>query len=240
MSQAALSVALVAGARAAFQRAPAPRSAGYARIHVCVPPVCSPIPASRHMLESVLTVTGTADQARCEAFDRFVVPELKVLYRVALTLTREPHEAEDLVQDTVLKAFRAMHQFDGAHPRAWLMTILRNTHINRNRRRRPGLLRDPEALDALVDQRSTQGVSAEDTVLEGRFEAVVEAALQRLSSDHLRVILLVDVDGLTYQEAADVLAVPRGTVMSRLHRARARIRADLKTSGVTANERGAQ
>jgi len=185
-------------------------------------------------------VTSQSDQERSEAFDRYVVPELGVLYRVALTLTREPHEAEDLVQDTVIKAFRAMHQFDGAHPRAWLMTILRNTHINRNRRRRPGLLRDPEALDALVDQRSTQGVSAEETVLEGRFEAVVEAALQRLSSDHLRVILLVDVDGLTYQEAADVLAVPRGTVMSRVHRARARIRADLKTSGVTANVRGAQ
>lgn len=234
----ALVGSILEGART--ERCPDLDPDGYSQNHGRTPHGRPPHPSRRVQPPGGHPVTMQSDQERSEAFDRYVVPELGVLYRVALTLTREPHEAEDLVQDTVIKAFRAMHQFDGAHPRAWLMTILRNTHINRNRRRRPGLLRDPEALDALVDQRSTQGVSAEETVLEGRFEAVVEAALQRLSSDHLRVILLVDVDGLTYQEAADVLAVPRGTVMSRLHRARARIRADLKTSGVTANARGAQ
>jgi RNA polymerase sigma-70 factor (ECF subfamily) len=180
-----------------------------------------------------------SDAERSEAFDRYVVPELAVLYRVALTLTREPHEAEDLVQDTLVKAFNALHQFDGAHPRAWLLTIVRNTHINRNRRRRPGLLREADTVDVLLERESVSGPSAEDSVLRDRFDDRVESSLRSLSQDHLRVVLLVDIDGLSYQQAAEVLGVPKGTVMSRLHRARARIRADLERAGLTPAERGA-
>ena len=71
------------------------------------------------------------------AFERYVLPEIEVLLRVANSLTRNHAEAEDLVQDTLLRAYRAIDGFDGRYPRAWLLTILRNTHINRNRRRRP-------------------------------------------------------------------------------------------------------
>ena len=78
------------------------------------------------------------------AFARYVLPEVDVLYRVALSITRNKADAEDLVQDTMLRAFRAIERFDGRHPRAWLLTIMRNAQINRVRRRRPGLLNDPD------------------------------------------------------------------------------------------------
>jgi RNA polymerase sigma factor (sigma-70 family) len=79
-----------------------------------------------------------------DAFERYVLPETEVLLRVALSLTRRPADAEDLVQDTLIRAYRSIDRFDGAHPRAWLLTIMRNAHINNHRRRRPELLRDPE------------------------------------------------------------------------------------------------
>lgn len=167
-----------------------------------------------------------------EAFDAHVVPHVDVLYRVALSLTGQPADAEDLVQDTLVRAFRAIDGFDGAHPRAWLLTILRNTHVNRNRRRRPLLMRDAVGGDAALERLSPSMPASEDVVLSREFEAVVADALAQLPDKHRAVISLVDIDGLTYQEAADVLGVPRGTVMSRLHRARARIRARLDLAGV--------
>ena len=73
-------------------------------------------------------------------FERWVLPEVDVLLRVAQSITRNTHDAEDLVQDTMLRAYRSIDSFDGRYPRAWLLTILRNTEINRHRRRRPSLL----------------------------------------------------------------------------------------------------
>ena len=78
-------------------------------------------------------------------FDHFVVPEIEVMLRVARSLTAGAAEAEDLVQDSLLRAYRSIDTFDGRHPRAWLLTIVRNTNINRNRRQRPGLVDDPDA-----------------------------------------------------------------------------------------------
>lgn len=163
-------------------------------------------------------------------FERYVVPEIDVMLRVARSLTRHDAEAEDLVQDALLRAFRSIDRFDGRHPRAWLLTIVRNTHINRNRRQRPGLLDDP---DAPPHQALVGGVrSSEDEYLDRTFNGAVDTALGRLTDDARQVIELVDVAGLTYAEAADVLGVPVGTVMSRLHRARARIRDDLRRDGL--------
>ncbi len=82
------------------------------------------------------------------AFARHVLPQVDVLSRVALSITRNPPDAEDLVQDTMLRAFRSIGRFDGRHPRAWLLTIMRNAQINRVRRRRPRLLADPEEFAA--------------------------------------------------------------------------------------------
>lgn len=165
------------------------------------------------------------------AFARHVEPEVAVLYRVALSMAVQPADAEDLVQDTLVRAFRAIDRFDGAHPRAWLLTILRNTHRNRLRTRIPALLRDDEHDTSLLD-RGGDVRSAEDVVVDAQFEAVVAEALAALPTMHRIVVQLVDVDGLTYAEAAHALGVPRGTVMSRLHRARARIRTRLVAAGL--------
>lgn len=163
------------------------------------------------------------------AFEQYVLPEIEVLLRVANSLTRNYAEAEDLVQDTLLRAYRGIAGFDGRHPRAWLLTILRNTHINRNRRRRPELLRDPDAatdrmLSAASDERTDAGIDDE-------IDVEIINALGSLDEPFRRVVELVDIDGLSYAEAAEVLDVPVGTVMSRLHRARSRIRDRLDKVG---------
>lgn len=159
------------------------------------------------------------------------MPHVDVLYRVALTLTGQPADAEDLVQDTLVRAYRAVDRFDGAHPRAWLLTILRHTHVNRGRRRRPVLLRGADTADVLLERAGPSAPASEDVVMSREFEAVVAEGLTTLPDKLRAVITLVDIEGLSYQEAADALGVPRGTVMSRLHRARARIRAHLVVVG---------
>jgi len=163
------------------------------------------------------------------AFDRYVVPELPVLYRVARSLTTQPADAEDLVQDTLVRAFRAIDSFDGRHPRAWLLTILRRAHLNRERRRLPHLMDSAAGLDGTgrQDPRTPVSESSEDVVMRDRLGDELEAAVQALTDPHRRVVLLVDAAGLSYAEAASVLGVPEGTVMSRLHRARRRLRDQL-------------
>lgn len=150
-----------------------------------------------------------------------------MLLRVARSLTGNPHDAEDLVQDTVIRAFRGMARFDGVHPRAWLLTIVRNANINRHRRRRPALLHDATDLPDAADRHNPASPSAEDDAIVHAAPEWLPGALARLSPRHAEVIALVDVDGLTYDEAAAALGIPVGTVMSRLHRARHRMRAHL-------------
>jgi RNA polymerase sigma-70 factor (ECF subfamily) len=163
------------------------------------------------------------------AFERYVLPEIDVLLRVANSLTRHHAEAEDLVQDTLLRAYRGIDGFDGRYPRAWLLTILRNTHINRNRRRRPELLRDPDAAtDRLLSAASPERADAR---LDDEIDIEILRALASLDEPFRRVVELVDIDGLSYREAASALDVPVGTVMSRLHRARSRIRDRLDRVG---------
>jgi RNA polymerase sigma-70 factor, ECF subfamily len=162
-----------------------------------------------------------------------VLPEVDVLYRVALSLTRNDADAQDLVQDTLLRAYRSIGGFDGRHPRAWLLTILRNANRNRGRRQAPRLLDDPDtALDRL-ESTAPAGGDAGAAVIESAFDAVVESSLRELSGKLRDVVELVDIDRLTYEEAAEVLGVPVGTVMSRLHRARRRLRSRLIAAGVT-------
>lgn len=162
------------------------------------------------------------DETGDQIFTRLVLPEVDVMWRVAMSLTRNRADAEDLVQESLLRAYRAIHTFDGRYPRAWLLTIVRNTERNRHRRRRPELLSDPN----IAEERgpATEPDDVERYAEDREFDAAVTASLQELPENFRRVIELVDVDGLTYQEAADVLDVPLGTIMSRLHRARRRIR----------------
>jgi RNA polymerase sigma-70 factor, ECF subfamily len=164
-----------------------------------------------------------------QIFNRLVLPEVDVMWRVAMSLTRNRADAEDLVQESLLRAYKAIQSFDGRYPRAWLLTILRNTERNRHRRRRPELLSDPD----IAEERGprTESDEVERFAEDHEFDAAVTAALEELPENFRRVVELVDVDGLSYQEAADVLDVPLGTVMSRLHRARRRIRDLLVPAG---------
>lgn len=174
---------------------------------------------------------------RQAAYARYVVPEIEVLLRVALTMTPQPADAEDLVQDTLLRAWRSLHTFDGAHPRAWLLTILRNAEVNRHRRQRPELLDDPDLPAEHASHGDGSHESAEDVVVSRAFDEVVDAALAALPDHFRQAVLLVDVDGLSYSEASSLLGVPEGTLMSRLHRARKRIRDRLTTAGLAPRRR---
>lgn len=164
-----------------------------------------------------------------QAFEYFVVPELGVLLHVARTMTPTDQDAEDLVQDTLLRAFKSIDQFDGAHVRAWLFTIMRNAQINRVRRKRPELLDDAEDAErlALADEEQSPEVAAEARA----FDEAVTDALRELPARMSQVVELVDIDGLTCPEAAAALGIPVGTVMSRLHRARRKIRHCLDKAG---------
>jgi RNA polymerase sigma-70 factor, ECF subfamily len=174
---------------------------------------------------------------REEAFQTYVVAEMAVLYRVALTLTRHGPDAEDLVQDALLRAYRAIDRFDGAHPRAWLLTILRHTHYNRIRKRQPILLADGESAARVLEQTGPAAPSSEDVALAGQFEPVIAQALTDLPADFRAVIDLVDLQGLSYIQAAGHLGIPKGTVMSRLHRARRRLRTALDEAGLVSHPR---
>jgi RNA polymerase sigma-70 factor (ECF subfamily) len=178
------------------------------------------------------TAASSAEQ-RQEAFARYVLPEVEVLLRVGRSLTHRPADAEDLVQDTLLRAFQGMDGFDGAHPRAWLLTILRNAHINRNRRRRPDLLDDQDAaFERLAASEGSGAETPEGLVVGETFDKVVTDALAALPDRFRTLVTLVDIEELSYAEAAEALGVPVGTVMSRLHRARARMRQRLVAAGL--------
>lgn len=176
------------------------------------------------------TVGSTAAD---DAFSRYVVPEIEVLLRVATSLTGNRVDAEDLVQETLLRAYRAIERFDGRHPRAWLLTIMRNAQRNRVRRRRPGLLDDPDLVLPQIPDRAADAGNVETVVVDNTFDAAVVEAFDRLPPRFRRVVELVDLGELTYAEAAEVLDVPIGTIMSRLHRSRRRIRQHLQASGIT-------
>ena len=181
-----------------------------------------------HAVESA-SVTPTSASAR---FELWVLPEVEILVRVARSMTHHTHDAEDLVQETMVRAFRAIEGFDGRHPRAWLLTIMRNAEINRHRRQRPSLL--TEAQQSLAEPVADRGATAETMALAWTFDGAVEDALADLSSQFREVVELVDLGGLSYAEAAEVAGVPEGTIMSRLHRARRRIRSRLEEQGYQA------
>jgi len=167
-----------------------------------------------------------ADQAR---FPELAMEYMGSLYSAALRMTRNPADAEDLVQETYLKAYRAFGSFqEGTNLKAWLYRILTNTFINsyRARRRRPEQTELDDVEDLYLYRRLggleavSAGRSAEEEVLEHFTEGEVKAAVEALPDQFRMAVLLADVEGFSYKEIADILDVPIGTVMSRLHRGR--------------------
>ena len=151
------------------------------------------------------------------------------LYSAALRMTRNPADAEDLVQETYLKAYRAFNTFqEGTNLKAWLYKILTNTFINsyRSRKRRPEQSELEDVEDLYLYRRlggleaAAAGRSAEEEVLDSFTDAEVKEAIESLPEQFRLAVLLADVEGFSYKEIAEILDVPIGTVMSRLHRGR--------------------
>jgi RNA polymerase sigma-70 factor, ECF subfamily len=155
---------------------------------------------------------------------------LDALYHVALRLTRNRAEAEDVVQEAFLRAFRSFHRFNpGTNCRAWLFTILRNVFLNRVRTQgREVLEAEMGGVDQVEVMADTQvGANPEERFLQTVLHGDVDRALMTLPLAFREAVLLVDIEGLTYREVADIVGCPIGTVMSRLSRGRALLRRSL-------------
>jgi RNA polymerase sigma-70 factor (ECF subfamily) len=167
-----------------------------------------------------------ADQAD---FERDAMQYTRQLYSAAMRMTRNPSDAEDLVQETFLKAYRAYHTFqEGTNLKAWLYRILTNTYINKYRKesRRPsevdlGSVEDLYLYRRLGSEESAEAArTTEDRVLEGLVESDIKKAVEDLPENFRIPVLLADLEGFSYKEIAEILDIPIGTVMSRLHRGR--------------------
>jgi RNA polymerase sigma-70 factor (ECF subfamily) len=163
---------------------------------------------------------ATDDRALRERFERDVLPLLPSLYGAALRMTRNPSDAEDLVQEAYLRAFRGFAGFqEGTNLKAWLYRILTNSFINTYRKK----------------QREPQTVEGPDEVLDQIPDDEVKQALESLPDNFRLPVLLADVEGFSYKEIAEIMETPIGTVMSRLHRGRKALE---KALWQTARERG--
>jgi len=168
------------------------------------------------------TPPAAADAEKRQSFEREALIHLDSLYRVALRLTGNPSEADDLVQETMLKAYRAWHQFQqGTNAKGWLLTILRHAFINEYRRR----TRHPETVDLDAIEPFTVFDEVQDEDPQGTFfDRIVDdqvlRAIDELPEQFRETVVLSDVEGLSYEEIARILEVPVGTVKSRLFRAR--------------------
>jgi RNA polymerase sigma-70 factor (ECF subfamily) len=170
---------------------------------------------------------------RKKRFERDALQYMNQLYAAALRYTRNPEDAQDLVQDTYAKAYTSFHQFEpGTNLKAWLYRVLTTTFINTYRKdqRRPQTsdseMEDWQIAEA-ASHTSDQGKSTEDVVLENLPDSDIKQALAEIPEEFRMAVYLADVEGFSYKEIAEIVGVPSGTVMSRLHRGRKQLREKL-------------
>jgi RNA polymerase sigma-70 factor, ECF subfamily len=196
--------------------------------------------------KSDLTMVIAADRhestVQTAAFTSDVRPLMASLLRDALQLTHSHADAEDLLQDTLMHAYKGLDGFrPGTNLRAWLRRIMRNTWISdyRRRERRPSELLSAELSETVLAsgafaQSALLRPSAEDDVLAKSPHSALQAAMNVLSHDHRLVLYYVEVEGYPLREVAHMMGIPLGTVMSRLHRSRLRLRMELTTGQIGA------
>lgn len=165
-------------------------------------------------------------------FEDEMIPHLDAIYNYALRLTTDPNDAEDLVQDTIVKAFRFFSSYEkGTNAKAWLFRILKNSYINnyRKKSKQPHQVDYDEVSQFYESIRSEQTETSdlEDLMYREMLDDDVTRALTDLPEDFRTVVMLCDVEGFTYEEIANMLDVPIGTIRSRLHRGRNLLRAQL-------------
>lgn len=167
-----------------------------------------------------------------QSFERMALPELERMHRFALRLTKNPAEAEDVVQDAMVRAYRFWDRFEqGTNLRAWLLTIVRNTFITRyNKQKRQRVLHTEveqqhkgELPAAPQGRLSSSADDPEDAAHQSARRAVIMQALDSLPEDYRTAIVLADLEGLAYREVAEIMECPVGTVMSRIYRGRRKL-----------------
>jgi RNA polymerase sigma-70 factor (ECF subfamily) len=194
-----------------------------------------PINTARASASTAPSAGPTTTDREWAVFEAEALPHADRLFRLAMWFEGDRSEAEDLVQETMMQALRSFHRFQpGTNCRAWLTTILQNLRKNRRRARgRSPLVEDP-------DDRIAEAVPFVPPVPQQLTDEDILGALKRIPAAFQEVVVLSDVEDLTYREIADALAIPLGTVMSRLHRGRALLRSELAASASASGRRQAR